>query len=450
MTNDALNLAQDVVQQALQQGAGGAECTLVEGQEFGVQVRMGEVEQLKQAGSRAIGLRVLQGRRVGSAYSSDLTPQGIALLLRSALELANISTEDPHAGLPESGELGQLPGDLQLYSPDVETLAAEEKIDRARRAEQAALQADPRITNSEGGSFDSYTGQRVFVNSLGFAGSYQTSSCSLSAVPVARTESGGLERDFWFTVGRSPQALDAPEEVGRIAAERVLRRLGARKVATQRCPVVFDPRVARTLLDHIFEAVSGSSIYRQESFLADKIGQRIASEQVTVVDDGTLPGLFGTSPFDDEGVPSRRTVVIERGLLQSYLLNSYTARKLGLRTTGNASRGITGNAGVGHGNLFLEPGTQTPQELLRGIRSGLYVTELLGQGVNVVTGDYSRGAAGLWIENGELAYPVSEITIASTLQEMLLGISAIANDLSFRGSVACPTLLLQEMTVSGV
>jgi PmbA protein len=214
-------------------------------------------------------------------------------------------------------------------------------------------------------------------------------------------------------------------------------------------PVVFEPRIARSLLDHLFEAASGDSIYRKASFLAGRLGEKIAADSVTIIDDATIPGLFGTSPFDDEGVPSRRTVVVERGVLNSYLLNSYTARKLGLKTTGNASRGITGNAGIGNGNFFLEAGTQSPEEIIRSVKNGFYVTELMGFGVNVVNGDYSRGAVGLWIENGELAYPVSEVTIASTLQQMLEGIEAIGNDLQFRGAMASPTILIREMTVSG-
>jgi PmbA protein len=220
-------------------------------------------------------------------------------------------------------------------------------------------------------------------------------------------------------------------------------------VTTQKVPVVFDQLTARTLISNIFEAVEGESIYRKASFLAGKLGERVASENVTIVDDSTIAGLFGTSPFDDEGVPTRRTVVIDRGILKSFLLNTYTARKLGLRTTGNAARGLTGNASVGHGNLYLEKGERSPDDIIRGIAKGLYVTELIGSGVNSVTGDYSRGAAGLWIENGEFAYPVSEITIASTLQQMLMDIAVIGSDLEFRGSIASPTLVVGEMTVSG-
>jgi PmbA protein len=225
--------------------------------------------------------------------------------------------------------------------------------------------------------------------------------------------------------------------------------LNPRKVPTQKAPIVFEPRTARNLLGDIFDAVNGSSIYRHASFLAGKLGEKIAADHVTIVDDATIPGLFGTSPFDDEGVASRRTVVIEKGVLANYLLNTYTARKLGLKTTGNASRGITGNAGVGPGNFFLEAGKSAADRIIAGIPNGLYVTELIGGGGNTVTGDYSSGAAGLWIENGKLAYPVSEITIAGNMQQMLLDIAEIGSDLEFRGSVASPTILIREMTISG-
>jgi len=441
-------LASKTIQMALDRGASDAECTLSEGEEFSASVRMRSLETLKDAGSRGAGLRVLVGHRVGSSYTSDMSSEGIRKLVESAIEIAAISSEDPFAGLPDPSELGSLAGDLGLYSEDIHKVSTSQRIEQALQTEEAALSADPRITNSEGASFDAYSGERVFANSRGFIGSYRTSSCSLSTTPVAR-EGDSMERDYWFSSARSHAKLESPEAIGKRAAERTLRRLGARKAATQKVPVVFDPQMARTLIGDIFEAVEGDAIYRKASFLAGKLGQRVASELVTIVDDGTIPGLFGTSPFDDEGAPSRRTVVIERGVLRSYLLNSYTARKLGLKTTGNAARGITGNASVGHGNLFLENGDRTPESIIHGIRNGLYVTELIGSGVNIVTGDYSRGAAGLWIENGEFAYPVSEITIASNLAHMLMDIEAKGSDLEFRGSVASPTLVIREMTVSG-
>jgi len=446
--NHLLELAQDIVKMAQAAGASDAECTIAEGDEFSANVRMREVENLKEAGSRGAGLRILIGRHTGASYTSDLSKDGIAHLVKSAIELADITTEDPHAGLPDPDEFGTLEGDLGMYSADVAGLDTALKIETAKRAEDAALNSDPRISNSEGASFDNYVGRHIFANSRNFAAEYRSSYCSLSTSPVAR-EGESMERDYWYTMARGFSGLEAPEHVGRMAAQRALRRLNAVKVDTQKVPVVFEPRTARSLLDNIFEAVHGMSIYRQESFLAGKLGEKVASEDVTVIDDATLPGLFGTSPFDDEGVASRRTVVIERGVLKSYLMNTYAARKLGLKTTGNASRGLTGNAGIGHGNFFLEPGVQTPEQIIAGIPNGFYVTELMGFGVNVVTGDYSRGAAGLWIRDGELAFAVSEVTIAGNLNDMLKGIAAIGSDLEFRGSVAAPTIKMGEMTVGG-
>jgi PmbA protein len=441
-------LAVDIVRRALEAGATDAECTISEGDEFSASVRMRELENLKEAGARAAGVRVLVGKHTGSAYTSDLTDAGIRHMVDSALELAKITTEDPHAGLPEPEELGSVTGDLDLFHNDIERLDTPFKIEQAKLAECAALNFDPRIGTSEGASFDTYQGARYFANSRGFSGGYRTSTCSLSVVPVAK-DGDAMERDFWFSIARSYAKLENPEEIGKTAAKRALRRLGARKVATQKVPIVFDPRVARSLVDHVFEAANGDAIYRKASFLAGELGNKIASERFTIVDDGTMPGGFGTSPFDDEGVPSRRTVVIEGGVLKSYLLNIYTAKKLGLKTTGNAARGITGNAGVGHGNLFAVPGEKSPAAILSSIRNGFYVTELMGFGVNIVTGDYSRGAVGLWIENGELAYPVHEVTISGTLRDMLNGIEAVGSDLEFRGATAAPTILIGEMTVSG-
>ena len=443
-----LDLARDVVKRAVGHGATDAECTVSEGEEFSAGVRMRELETLKEAGSRAAGLRILIGRKTGSSYTSDLSPEGVDLLVKSAIELADITTEDPHAGLPEESELGAVEGDLRLYSPSLEAVDPAQRIDMAKRAEAAALDADPRIFNSEGAGFESNLGRHIFANSRGFAGEYRTSSCSVSVAPVAR-DGESMERDYWYSLARGLDGLEAPEEIGRKAAERALRRLNPVKVETQRVPVIFEPRTARTLLDNIYEAVHGMAIYRHESFLAGKLGEKVASDNVTVVDDGMLPCLFGTSPFDDEGVPSRRTVVIERGVLKSYLLNAYAARKLGMKTTGNASRGLTGNAGIGHGNFFLEAGVESPEGILAGVRNGFYVTELMGFGVNTVTGDYSRGAAGMWIRDGELAFAVSEVTVAGNLKEMLLGLEAIGSDLEFRGSVAAPTLKIGEMTVGG-
>lgn len=452
--NDLQQFASDVIASAMKSGATAADCVVREGNEFSTTVRCNEVEQLKEAGSKAVGLRVFCGRRTASAYSSDFTPQGMARLVASAIASARVTSEDPCAGLAEPGETGIYPEDLDLFSPDVTELEAAPMIELARRAEQAAFAYDPRIKNSDGSSFDAAHGRKILATSQGFLGEYRRSSCSLAVAPVAvpdGAEAGGIgmERDYWYSISRKFSGLESPEAVGRTAAERTVRRLGARKVATCRVPVVFDQRTARSLLGNLLEALNGDAIYRGASFLAGKLGETIASEAVTVIDDGTLPGGFGSAPFDDEGVRMARNVVVERGVLKSYLLNCYTARKLGLKTTGNASRGVAGNPGIGPKNFFLEPGSATPEEIIRSVKNGFYVTEFMGFGVNIVTGDVSHGATGLWIENGELSYPVHEVTVAANLRDLLRGISLIGSDLEFRGSVASPTLKVEEMTVAG-
>jgi PmbA protein len=442
-------LAQDIVRRAMSGGATAAECVVREGDEFSTLVRLGQVETLKESGSKAIGLRVFHGQRAASTYSSDFSGDSLDRMVKSALELAKITSQDPYAGIPEPSQLGSLKGDLDLYSADVYSLPGEERISYARRTEKAALDYDPRIKNSEGGSFDAATGHKVLANSHGFVGEYRRSYCSIAAVPIAQSDSGAMQRDYWFSVARSLNRLESPEHVGQVAAQRTLRRLGARKVKTAQVPIVLDPMVANSILDHVFEGVNGDSVYRGASFLAGKLGHKIAADKVNVIDDGTMPGGFGTSPFDGEGIPTRRTVVIENGVLKSYLLNTYTAKKLGLHTTANASRGLAGTPGIGPGNYFLQPGTKTPQEIIAAIPEGLYLTEFLGHGANLVTGDYSRGASGLWISGGELAYPVEEITVAGNLKEIFLNVSEIGNDLEFRGSVACPTIRIDGLTVGG-
>jgi PmbA protein len=449
LETDLTDLAQDIVRRAMAGGATAAECVVREGDEFSTLVRLGQVETLKESGSRAIGVRVFHGQRAASTYSSDFSRASLNRMVKSALELARITSEDPFAGIPEPSQLGSLSGDLDLYHADVYSLAGAERISYARRTEKAALDYDPRIKNSEGGSFDAASGHKILANSNGFVGEYRRSYCSVAAVPIAQADNGAMQRDYWFSVARSLSRLDSPEDVGKMAAQRTVRRLGARKVKTAQVPVVFDPLVANSILNHIFEGVNGDSVYRGASFLAGKLGQKIAGDHVTVIDDGTMPGGFGTSPFDGEGIRSRRTVVIENGVLQSYLLNTYTAKKLGLQTTANASRGLAGTPGIGPGNYFLQPGTKTPKEIIAAIPEGLYVAEFLGHGVNLVTGDYSRGASGLWISGGELAYPVEEITVAGNLKEIFFNISEIGNDLEFRGAVACPTIRIDGLTVGG-
>ena len=454
ITLDLESLATDVVRMAMKAGASDAEVVVREGDEFSVTVRMGQVETLKESGSRGLGLRVLLGTRTGSASTSDLTPDGIRQLVDGAMALGKLTEEDPFVGLPETSEFGSIPGDLHLYFDDVYSLPGPERIEWARRAEAAALQADPRITNSNGGSFDASTGRKVLANSRGFVGGYRTSYAGVSAAPLAKDANGHMQRDSWWSGARRIGDLDSPESVGKEAARRTIRRLGGSRVPTQQVPIVFAPEVARSLIGSVFEAVSGDAIWRHASFLAGKLGEPIATPSVTIIDDNAmlLPsgvGGFGSSPFDGEGLPSLRTVVVENGVLRNYMLNTYTARKLGMKSTHNASRGLAGTPGIGAGNLYLEPGTLSPDEILAAIPAGLYVTSLMGFGVNAVTGDYSRGATGLWIENGVLTHAVEEITIAGNLAHMLQNVTAIGNDLVFRGSVASPTLRIDGMTIAG-
>jgi PmbA protein len=447
---DLKALAAEVVDRAAKAGATDAEAVVSEGDEFSVSVRMGEVETLQESGSRGLGLRVFLGKRSASASTSDLTPDGIEQLVSGAMALAKVTEEDSFAGLPDEADFGQLETDLHLYFEDVYSLPGADRIELARRAEAAALAVDPRITNSQGGHFDAATGRKVLANSRGFLGEYRSSYCGISAAPLATDTNGAMQRDFWSSSARRLADLESPESIGEEAARRALRRLGARRVPTQRVPIVFCPEVARSLIGHLFEAASGDSIWRSASFLTGQLGELVAAPSITIIDDHTmlLPngvGGFGTSPFDGEGLPTRRTVVVKDGVLQTYLLNTYTARKLGMRSTGNATRG----SGIGAGNLYLLAGTESPEEILKSVGTGFYVTSLMGFGANVVTGDYSRGASGLWIENGELTFAVEEVTISGNLREMLRNITAVADDLVFRGSVASPTLRVDGMTVAG-
>jgi len=451
---DLESLVADVVALAVKSGASDAEVVAREGDEFSVNVRMGQVETLKESGSRGLGLRVFLGKRSASTSTSDLTPAGIRQLVEGALALAKVTEEDASAGLPDTSEFGSLTEDLHLFHEDVYSLPGAERIEWARRAEAAALAVDPRLTNSDGGSFDAATGSKVLANSRGFVGGYRSSYAGVSAAPLAMDANGAMQRDGWWSSARRLADLDSPEAVGQEAARRTLRRLGARRVTTQRVPIVFAPEVAGSLLGSVFEAASGDAIWRGASFLAGKLSEQIAASNLTIIDDHTmlLPsgmGGFGTSPFDGEGLPSQRNVVVEAGVLRNYLLNTYTARKLGMKSTHNASRGLAGTPGIGCGNLYIEPGKLTPEQIIADVPAGLYVTGLMGFGVNVVTGDYSRGATGLWIENGVLTHAVEEVTIAGNLAEMLRNVTAIGNDLEFRGAVASPTLRIDGMTIAG-
>lgn len=440
------DIAAFVLDEARRAGAGSADVVVAEGESLSTAVRLGEVEKLKRAHGKHLGLRVFVDHRSAITSSADFSRDALVGLARETCALARLLEADEYAGLPEPAELARELPDLDLFHP--REVSAEEGLDLARRAEAAALQADPRITNSEGGEFGCDARQVVYASTLGFSGSYRTSSYSVSAVPVA-TQDGQMQRDYWYSARRVFDELDPPEEIGRIAARRTLRRLGARKVPTQQVPVVFEAEMAAGLLRHLAGAISGYALYKGTTFLADKLGEQIAPESVTVIDDGTITRGLGSRPFDGEGARTRRTVVIDRGVLKSYLFDSYSARKMKARTTGNASRSIGDAPHVGSQNLYLQPGTTSTEDIIRSVKQGLYVTELIGHGVNPVTGDYSRGAVGLWIENGELAFPVEEVTIAGNLLQMYRDIETIGSEIDFRASTVSPVIKIGRMTVAG-
>lgn len=443
----ALELADELVRAARAGGATDADALVVSGTDFSVTVRKGEVEKLTDAGSKALGLRVFVGKRTATSYSSDFSPAALASLVAQTVAMARATGEDAAAGLPDETETSD-EADLGLYDPSPAALPTAARIEHARRAEAAALGVSPEITNSEGASFGSGEDEIALANSRGFAGSYRSSSVSMSVVPVGE-RAGQKQRDWWYSSGRGLGDLLAPEEVGRIAAERTLRRLGARKVKTAEVPVVFDPETAVDLLGHVFGALSGYAVFRGATFLKDSLGEAVASPLLTIVDEGRKPRGLGSRPFDGEGLLTRRNVPLESGVLRHFVCDAYSARKIGARPTGSARRGVGGGPSVGAGNLCFAAGETQPVDIIGGVARGLYVTDLIGFGVNLVTGDYSQGAAGLWIENGQLAYPVHEVTIAGNLKQMLLDIDAVGADLEWRGSAAAPTLRVKRMMLSG-
>jgi PmbA protein len=444
---DHRDLAEALLRQARGAGADAADLLIAEGTEFSVTVRKGQVETLKEAGSKALGLRVFVGKRTASSYTSDFSPPALAALVRDTAAMARVTGEDAAAGLPEETVPAETI-ELGLFDPSPSALPTPERIEWARRAEAAALAASPEITNSQGATYASGEGSVVLANTLGFLGGYRTSSVSLSAVPQADRD-GQMERDYWYTAGRGLSDLETPEHVGQVAAERTLRRLGARKVPTCEVPVVFDPETAAEILGTLFSALSGYSVFRNSTFLRDKIGETVASPLLTLVDDGRRLRGLGSRPFDGEGLPTRRNVPLERGVLRHYLCDSYSARKIGARSTGSARRGIGGGPSVGASNLYFEAGGTPPEEILGGVERGLYVTDLIGFGVDLVSGDYSQGAVGHWIEKGRLVHPVHEVTIAGNLKAMLRDVDAVGSDLEFRGASAAPTLRIRKMTLSG-
>jgi PmbA protein len=425
------------LEEAKKLGASDAEAGISVDTGLSVTARLGEVETLEYHRDRGMGVTVYRGRRKGAASTADLSPKAIRETVAKAFSIAGFTAEDEFAGLPDPDTIARDIPDLDLsHHWDIEADAAR---DLAVACEAAALAVDKRISNSEGATLSSHRGLRVFGNTLGFLAGYPSTLHSLSCVVVAQ-ENGDMQRDYWYSSVRDWRELESGESIGKQAAARALRRLNARKLPTTTAPVLFVPELARGLIGHFLGAVRGGSQYRRASFLLDAAGQQVFPAWMQISERPHIKKGLGSAPFDSEGVATRDRELVRDGVLTGYILSTYSARKLGLKTTGNAG---------GVHNLIVKPGPDDFAALLRRMNRGLVVTELMGQGVNGVTGDYSRGAAGFWVENGEIAYPVHEITIAGNLKDMFRNVIAVGNDVDARGSVRTGSILLESMTIAG-
>jgi len=411
-------------------------------------VRMGEVEKISQAGEKRLGLRLFFGNSSASASTSDISQQSIEKLVDDTARMAKITAQDPHGGLPDGTALARELPELDLLDEPARSVSVDERIQLALEAEKSALSYDPQITNSEGAEFSNQFGRVIYVSSQGFSGEYSGSNFGESVSPVA-SKNGSMQRDYWYSSNRKFGRLESPRAIGIKAAQRALRRLGARKVKTCAVPIIFDPEMAASLLRNLASALSGYALYKGASFLIGKLGTKIGSELLTVIDDGSIPGALGSRPFDGEGLPIRKKIIVQDGELKSYLLDTYSGKKLGMLSTGNASRSVGEPPGVAPANFYLAPGRVSPDEIIKSVTSGFYVTELIGFGVNMVTGDYSRGAAGFWVEGGRIVHPVDEVTIAGSLPAMFKGIVAVGADAYTMGTKTIGSVLIDKMKIAG-
>jgi PmbA protein len=439
------SLAEKLVGAAKKAGADAADAIAVRSVSLGVQVRDGAVEESERAEGNDMGLRVFVGRRQAVVSTNDIARESPTALAERAVAMARVAPEDEFAGLADPDRLARDKPDLDLLDRQMPTVEMLEAI--AKRAERAAYEIKG-VTRSEGAGASAGIGGMVLLTSHGFTGSYLSSSHSLSVSAIAG-EGTAMENDYDFSSALHASDLEAPEKIGRTAGERAVKRLNPRKVATKKVPVVFDPRVSGSLVGHLSGAINGSAIARKTSFLKDKMGERLFASGINIVDDPLRRRGLRSRPFDAEGIAGKRMVLVEDGMLKTWLLDSATARELGLTSTGHASRGVSSTPSPGATNLHLEPGKMSPEEMLRDIDEGFYVTDLIGMGVNSVTGDYSRGAAGFWIEKGERTYPVSEVTIAGHLLDIFRTLTP-ANDLKFRYGTNAPTLRLEGVTIAGL
>jgi len=446
---DHRDLATELVAALKRNGADACDVYIGIAEGFTATVRLGAIEKLQQSTSKGLGLRVFRNGATALTFTTDFRDRAVNDLIGDLLEIVKVSSSDEFNGLAPRESLGICDGDLDLVDDGLAAVPTERKIELARETEDAGRNLDVRISNSNGANWSDSISQVTLANSDGFVGQYRATNASLS-VSLLAEEDGVKQRDGWYTLNRFVSGLEAAAAVGETAARRTIARLGGRKIKSQAVPVVVSPEVAGEFVAMIFNAASGVNIYRRSSYLIGKIGEVVAAPAVTIVDDATIRGGLASRPFDAEGVRSSPVTVIENGVLQRYVCDSYSARRLNSAVTGNSVRGYSTPPSVGASNLYIRNGDSDPKAIIGSVKSGLYLTEMFGSGVNSVTGDFSQGASGFWIENGEITYPVQEITIAGNVLEALANVEAIGNDLSFGlGSIASPTLLVSKMTIGG-
>lgn len=430
-------IVDELLEIARQKGATSAEAGLSVEEGLSVTVRLGEVETIEHNRDKSLGVTVYIGKRKGSASTTDFSHQALQDTVQAACDIARYTEEDTFAGLIDDAFLARQVPDLDLYHPW--SISAEQAIEMAQQGEAAALAVDKRITNSEGAYVTSHNTYRVYGNSHGFLGHYPSSRHSKGCTVIA-TQDDRMERDYWYSLARQGEQLDDFHLIGEKAAQRTISRLGARRIKTQRLPVIFQAEVARGLLGHFVRAISGGALYRKASFMIDQLGKSVFPHHITIQERPHIPRAIGSAPFDGEGAANREHALVSEGILQSYVLDSYAARRLNLSPTGNAG---------GVHNLFISDNARGLDELLAQMGTGLLITEVMGQGVNIVTGDYSRGATGFWVEDGRIAYPVEEFTLASNLAEMFRSLVAVANDVDQRSSLCTGSWLIEQMMVAG-
>ncbi|MCP4447160.1 MAG: TldD/PmbA family protein [Myxococcales bacterium] len=446
--NELNEIASRVATLAKSKGADDAEAIIRDGSELTTKVRMGEAELVQEAGSRAVGLRVFCDRRSAVTYSSDLRPEALEAWVENTVALAKLSEPDELNTLPDGGFATEFP-DLELYDPSVEGVTAEQALKLALAGEKAALGYDERITNSQGATWSRVVGGMAFANTAGFVAGSHGSYVSFSVEPVCDEPDGKKRNGSWWTASRFLGALASPEEVGLEAARRTVRQLGSAKIDTGDRVIIFEPEVARSLVSTVFGVTNGSAFHCKSTYLLEREGTAIASDLVTIEDDPHILRAPGSKSFDGDGLPTRKNVLVDRGLLKTVICDTYAARKLGRESTHSAGRGVGGSPCPTSSNLYMKAGTDTPEEILAASEGALYVTSMMGFGFNAITGDFSRGAAGFLVEDGKLGRPVSEVTISSNFDTMLKGIDMLGDDLEFRSSISAPTVRIASMTVAG-